>query len=51
MKIVKFGKVTITEDMVLGTGFEFDGEGGFAYPDAERLVLEWAKQRLAEDES
>ena len=50
MKIVKYGKVIITEDLVLGTGFEFDGEGGFAYPDAERLITEWAKQRLAEEE-
>lgn len=48
MKINKYGKVIITEDEVLVTGFEFEcPEGCLAAMDvAQKLALEWAMERL-----
>ena len=51
MEITKYGKVIISEDDIMITGFHFDGAKGESRLDAESIAVAWAIKRLTESAS
>ena len=48
MKINKYGKVIISEDNIVVTGFEVDGQNEITTRDFGTLAVLWAIKRLVE---